>query len=82
MKVTQLLHKVLSKPNKSKFGNRPKSPKNALSLRENKVVLETIKRHWSMLSEIEADIVVVFCDVLRYLVVAMILYWLYSSLGE
>jgi hypothetical protein len=78
MRVTPLVNMRRSKV-KSKFINRAKTYKRLLQETGNNVVFETIKRHWLMMSELEADTVLVCRDALRYFLVAVIVLCLCAS---
>lgn len=78
MKETQLLTVEQSKA-KSRFINRLTIYKKGLQEMENNVAFEKPKRHRLMAREMEIDIVLVFCNVLKYLLLAIVLLCLYAS---
>ena len=75
MKVTKLLNM-----RRLKAKNRFKTYEKALQeTRERNDFLETIKKHWLMVSELEADIVLTCRVALRYLFFAIVVLCLCSS---
>ncbi len=73
-----MIARQLVKVRKSKFKGwlKPRFDDHKTALEEaekTNVILKTIKHHWLVMSEFEADIVLAFSAALRYLLLAIVL---------